>query len=229
MADRSSSNLKSYNASYDALCKFFAKADFSSDSDAVIQGVHMVYGWMPTIINLTKSSNVIDEASGAFNQQALKEIGRIMQEAKKAKREDYNSENCSNNIFNSKSKTGAKSDFEKLVMFVNNSVVGSSKVLHFCNPEVFPICDSKIQNKLNLSEGTKLTINVYKKYLAGILKMSDEKEIVKLKKLGFVIDSESSISKVRQIELQLFEMSQKENEMDQENEKDKGLMEYFKS
>ena len=176
MADRSSSNLKSYNASYDALCKFFAKADFSSDSDAVIQGVHMVYGWMPTIINLTKSSNVIDEASGAFNQQALKEIGRIMQEAKKAKREDYNSENCSNNIFNSKSKTGAKSDFEKLVMFVNNSVVGSSKVLHFCNPEVFPICDSKIQNKLNLSEGTKLTINVYKKYLAGILKMSDEKD-----------------------------------------------------
>ena len=59
--------------------------------------------------------------------------------------------------------------------------------------------------------------------------MSDEKEIVKLKKLGFVIDSESSISKVRQIELQLFEMSQKENERDQENEKDKGLMEYFKS
>ena len=233
MADRSSSNLKSYNASYDALCKFFAKADFSSDSDAVIQGVHMVYGWMPTIINLTKSSNVIDEASGAFNQQALKEIGRIMQEAKKAKREDHISENCSHNIFKkelvSKSKNGAQSDFEKLVMFVNNSVVGSSKVLHFCNPEVFPICDSKIQNKLNLSEGTKLTINVYKKYLARILKMSDEKEIVKLKKLGFVIDSESSISKVRQIELQLFEMSQKENEMDQENEKDKGLMEYFKS
>ena len=180
MADRSASNSKSYNASYDALCKFFAKVDFSSDSDAVIQGVHIVYGWMPTIINLTKSSNVIDEASGAFNQQALKEIGRIMQEAKKAKREDYTSENCSHNIFEkelvSKSKNGVQSDFEKLVMFVNNSVVGSSKVLHFCNPEVFPICDSNIHDMLYPDKSTSLKINEYKKYVAGIRQMLDKQE-----------------------------------------------------
>jgi thermostable 8-oxoguanine DNA glycosylase len=41
-----------------------------------------------------------------------------------------------------------REDFENLKGFTNNSYVGMSKVLHFINPELFCIYDSRIVKRL---------------------------------------------------------------------------------
>ena len=99
---------------------------------------------------------------------------------------------------------------EKLKRMTNNSVVGMSKVLHFVNPEVFPIYDSNIGSlSKNFSD-----VKNYVKYVKGFhgfcLNVEDavnrfcRSEKMMDFKAAFGYDPEFSVAGVRMVELTLF-------------------------
>lgn len=103
----------SYLLSYPHLLSYFASRDIFDASD-LVRGAHMVYGWMPTILNLAKSPNP-DFNIGAEILNRARRDGRLSKDAIKS-----------------------------LVKLINNSLVGTSKLLHFVAPNKFAIWDSKV-------------------------------------------------------------------------------------
>lgn len=107
--DRTQSYIRSYPHILASLasCQVLTEQDF-------ICGAHMVYGWMPTILEIhaTESLGVLDGVS-------LLHKARIQGQL-----------SCS--------------EIQRLAQLVNRSVVGASKLLHFVNPEAFAIWDSRI-------------------------------------------------------------------------------------
>jgi hypothetical protein len=79
----------------------------------IVVGAHMVYGWIPTIVHLDKGQ-----------ADPLKVVD-LLQSIKNG--------------------VEGITEFELnvLVAYINNSVVGASKMLHFIALERFPIWDSK--------------------------------------------------------------------------------------
>jgi hypothetical protein len=81
--------------------------------------VHMVYGWMPTILNPVGVTKIVDE-----NSDRLLQIVNAVRCAKKPSISD--------------------NDLGLLQRFANNSTVGASKLLHFLNPSVYPMWDNRV-------------------------------------------------------------------------------------
>jgi hypothetical protein len=106
------STRESYIRSYRAINAHFASiAQF--DADAFIVTAHVVYGWMPTILELAADSDEdIEAAVSALNE--------------------------------SKSGSVTDRDLALLIRIVNNSLVGTSKLLHFASPAHFAIWDSRV-------------------------------------------------------------------------------------
>ena len=185
--------MKSYIASYDYLCGFVQRARFAENPELVVVSLHMVYGWMPTVLDLLKH----DKGADSLSPDKLREIGQILDRAKKA--ESFKE------IFTS-------GDFSKLKAFINNSVVGASKILHFCNPDVFAIFDSKICNVLYYPDSptkrshNKPTIKEYLTYLEEIHRLVENMKSSELSGI-FSPDYESRISLVRQVESKIFEFA----------------------
>lgn len=103
----------SYATSYRQLLKIGAS---TIDETAFVQAAHMVYGWMPKVLNLGKGEH-------PFTSQ---EAAAILE---KVRRSGY-----------------ALSDDEllRLKATVGNSIVGLSKLLHFVSPEQYAIWDSRV-------------------------------------------------------------------------------------
>jgi putative heme iron utilization protein len=80
----------------------------------VVVGAHMVYGRMPTILHVDKKKT------------DPQEVVRILQAVK-----DGNADLSTD-------------DLTTLKQYMNNSMVGASKILHFVAPQQYPIWDSKI-------------------------------------------------------------------------------------
>ena len=106
------SQMNSYIASYPYLLNYFSNFDEIS-AENVVCGTHMVYGWMPTILDLRRKKISYEKA------------GEILTNAKKEKKISLD-------------------DLNNLSGLINNSLVGASKLLHFIQPNFFPIWDSKI-------------------------------------------------------------------------------------
>jgi len=104
----------SYIVSYPHILAHFQSFNDFSQKDFVC-GVHIVYGWMPTILDLNPSKLPVNFQHGA----------EILNEAKK----NGQLSDC---------------HLEVLAQLVNNSLVGASKLLHFVAPNSFAIWDSKI-------------------------------------------------------------------------------------
>ena len=83
-------------------------------SKDIVVGAHMVYGWMPTIVHLNKDGS------------DLGEILHILQSVKDDKADL------------------SEDQLITIKRYINNSVVGASKLLHFISPDRYPIWDSKI-------------------------------------------------------------------------------------
>lgn len=113
-----------YNA-YSDLLDFFKKLDLKSEQN-VIGAAHAVYGWMPTILkNETKAKELVD-------------FVRVL-------RGIENGPNL---------RTFALNELERhlhLTKAINGSTVGTSKFLHFVEPNVFPIWDSNIARAFEVS------------------------------------------------------------------------------
>lgn len=100
-----------YINSYPHILQFFEEKIKFNESD-IVQGLHMVYAWMPTTL---KS---IDWEHLPFVVSSLNELkhGTYLHEGQ----------------------------LEALKRNTNNSLVGSSKLLHFISPEQYAIWDSKV-------------------------------------------------------------------------------------
>lgn len=162
----------SYVQSYKSIKGFFNH--FALNEDSLIQGSHMVYGWMPTILNITKyeldTKNVVSILKGMsieINETSLNVISN----------------------------------------FMNNSVVGASKLLHFIYPEKYPIWDSKICEIITTKSYHQKVQNTqnYLMYFDAIqnLIVEDHGNLKKFKK-KFEDKFNYEISMVRAAELMIF-------------------------
>jgi hypothetical protein len=105
---------KSYIISYPYILDYFQNINEFTARDFVC-GAHMVYGWMPTILDLYPGKPNISLEQGA----------ELLTRTKR-----------------NRSLSGG--DIENLASLVNNSLVGASKLLHFTSPNSYPIWDSNI-------------------------------------------------------------------------------------
>jgi len=119
-------------------------------------------------------------------------------------------EEISTECFYKNVKTGSLDEefLEKLKKTINNSVAGSSKLLHFTNPKDYPIWDSRVYKSINNENPYQYRVNnvenyiEYTKKLREIRDSSDVKQLkTKMQKLGYCTDSTTNI---RVLELILF-------------------------
>ncbi|WP_461534749.1 hypothetical protein [Spongorhabdus nitratireducens] len=133
----------SYIVSYSHLIRFASNIQTLTATELVVLS-HMVYGWMPTILNL----HLPDEPDG------LDKITRILEKARQKGCISYD-------------------ELSQLKALVNNSVVGASKLLHFTAPEHFPIWDSKIYRFCYENEPHQYRVNSVDHYLTYINQLKE--------------------------------------------------------
>ena len=137
----SAESFNSYDFSYEKLLKIFEnlKSD-QKDKQALenwlIGGSSIIYSWMPTILNFSKGSDDDEKAN-----THLKECIKALKFIKKEIAGDF-VKLLNNPEFYTKDK---ECHINTLTSFINNSIVGTSKFLHFSFPEHFPIWDSRVE------------------------------------------------------------------------------------
>lgn len=107
-----------YLSSYPAILEHFEAIERFT-ANQFVTAAHIVYGWMPTILEL--------------NFNSLPEALPVMEAARRGL-------------------VLTASQIAQLAGTVNNSVIGASKLLHFTNPSVYPIWDSRVFQFLNRSD-----------------------------------------------------------------------------
>ncbi len=136
VADR---RLYTYIFSYPFLCAKFSDIERITPSDFIAIKA-MVYGLMPTTMNLRKG----DLEAFLAPLELLKKTGRRL---------------------STEELTGLKA-------IVNNSVVGTSKILHFLRPDIYPIWDSRINRFLHGEARDTNSVTRYLSYLADFDRVS---------------------------------------------------------
>lgn len=167
---------KSYIISYHEFVKYFSDLKEVTKHHLII-GIHFVYGWMPTILELyPKSEETFDEAVIILNK-AKNRSGLLL----------------------------SVDDLNKLKELFNNSLVGTSKLLHFINPEQYAIWDSRVYRYLTGKEAHNKIGNpdLYLDYLSLCKEIAARKEYDEIHKeitnaVGY------DVTKTRSIELIMF-------------------------
>ena len=125
----------SYIESYPYLCAHFANKAVIDPQDVVL-GAHMVYGWMPTVLGLDM---------GAVRGFSLRQAADLLTVAK--------------------SRDLDRGELSSLKGLINNSIVGSSKLLHFVEPTRYPIWDSRLYRFCYDKKGHAHQVNSVDAYL----------------------------------------------------------------
>jgi hypothetical protein len=162
-----------YVEGYIALCSLFSSLLSFETTTHVEIGAHAVYGWMPTMLK-------------RLEQERAEKL-RIF--AKK-----WKSATCY-----SLSVLKALEDLD--LKTVNNSVVGTSKFLHFVAPDVFPIWDSRVAAVFGLKYDYKINNEkTYREFVQAIHMEVEERH----NPTPWDGNSTNGISKIRNLELCLF-------------------------
>ena len=126
-----------YVKSYPLLLKSTAHLCDAMGSNAVPGVAHIVYGWMPTILqNLTFDDHINDHLIAARQINDFQSAFNLVDGLETSP--------------------------------INNSWVGLSKVLHFINPEFFPIWDSVVAKHFGVSNHKIKQKKIYTKYMKFI-------------------------------------------------------------
>jgi hypothetical protein len=169
----------SYVLSYPHILAYFQSREAFDEGDFV-RGAHMVYmvyGWMPTALDLYPQPPELDLKTGARLLTLAKRCGDL-----------------------------ADADLQDLARLVNNSLVGASKLLHFAAPERFAIWDSKIYAFVFEEKPYNYRVNrsePYRQYLATLVEICARPAFPAFRasvnaKLGY------DVSSLRAIELVMF-------------------------
>lgn len=138
----------SYMVSYPHLISYFEGKNPLTDAD-FIRGMHMVYGWMPTMLEIH-----IDCPDTVKKAYILKHAVALINKAKDESHLE-------------------KEDIENLKKVINNSVVGASKLLHFISPEKFPIWDTRVYSYIFKERAYGYRVNNSGKYLEYLSLVKD--------------------------------------------------------
>ncbi len=166
----------SYYISYPEFLEHFKHISEFKKHDVII-GIHLIYGWMPTICHL--KSGQFDKAAEILNN--VKKDNQLLLE---------------------------KTKLDILKKLFNESIVGTSKLLHFISPETYPIWDRNVCHYFNIPEHIVNESSVYLAYIEAckmiIGKCKDE--------IGYVkkVMKDYEISDMRAIELVMFTCWKKE-------------------
>ena len=126
-------SFSTYDFSYNYFIKVFDHLRDKNENDYhqwIVIGGSIVYSWMPTILNFSKGS----EKKSDYNTQLSRAQSALEKIEKK--------------IISQKSTffdPSLLTDLNIIVSFINNSVVGTSKFLHFSFPNHYPIWDSRVE------------------------------------------------------------------------------------
>lgn len=156
-----------YGDSYRALIKLSAASSDDLQHDAARSLACAVYGWMPTILKESKIEK-IDSVSPLKKIKAIKSWDEA-------------------EIFLSKIDDVAP---------INGSWVGTSKFLHFLNPEIFPIWDSRVAVSFHskMAEKAKAAADLNEKLQTLHLNHFCNRKDHYLEYLKFMIESVQSSS-----------------------------------
>ena len=112
-----------YDYSYEPILKHFRSICQQGNKEWLTCGAHQAYTWMPSRVNL--------KLPKTCKNCALSSLQRIISH----KDEYFTQHNDS-----------IEKQLIPLRNYINNSIVGTSKFLHFSFPEIFPIWDSKVES-----------------------------------------------------------------------------------
>ena len=179
-----SSKGNSYFTSYSYFISFFEGFNVKKNREELLyQGANMVYGWMPTILDTQKKKGQYLNVDEVLS--SIESLDDAIDQE----------------------------DLKVVSYFMNNSIVGASKLLHFIYPKKYPIWDSKICGHIldlevkNASYHVKKIEN-YKSYYEAIESLINKpKPPINLKKVKTILKNNEKfceISDVRAAELILF-------------------------
>jgi len=166
----------SYLISYPYILSYFDSLDEIAMPD-VVRGAHMVYGWMPTVLDLYTQ----------LPDRNLKHIAKLLTKAK------------NNGHLNDH-------EILDIAAVINNSLVGASKLLHFISPDNFAIWDSKIYRFVYREKSYHQRVNKidkFKEYLSRLSVIRTDRNFQNFHKsvndkIGY------KVSAMRAIELVMF-------------------------
>lgn len=166
----------SYIIAYPFILAHFQSLNGFSERDFVC-GAHIVYGWMPTVLDLRPGKLNLDLRHGADLLTQAKITGSL-----------------------------ADTDIEQLTKLVNNSLVGVSKLLHFAAPNAFAIWDSKIYGFIFEEKAHNYRINQVAKYREYMSRLRQIKERPDFSAVHASVNAKLGyeVSPLRAIELIMF-------------------------
>jgi hypothetical protein len=177
--------LSLYSSSYLALRALIRDRTDPSDEKQLLAAAYAVYGWMPTILkkvdNLAPLSSFVIELRGLSIFEALSIVARA-----------------------------SRVEETSLFYTLNNSVVGTSKLLHFLMPDLFPIWDSRIAKLFGFKHGSHNKTSAYLSYMELLHGWLDSGENMPSKlseAMQIGAPSNDPLSDLRVIEYALFQAS----------------------
>lgn len=161
---------------YRAMRNLFSRLDYERDEDLLV-GSLADYGWMPTMLG----------------QVALRqELKSLMREIMQADRD------CTPALLDAHQQTG-------VLKAVNNSIVGTSKLLHFFLPEKVPIWDSVLGNSFRLKHRHQFhREDRFVEYAQAVTEVAETQHIDWEKLNSVVATPKDTVSRVRAIEFALY-------------------------
>lgn len=142
----------------------------------VIVGAYAAYGWMPTILKRPPSKEQAHELREFIRSAMVSE------------------------------KSVSLTDSISCLKSINNSVVGTSKFLHFCCPDVFPIWDSNIANVFGLRSYHHNRVQTYVDYVSAMREWCDDEYAFPASYVEVLVSNgvENSWTKIRKLEFALY-------------------------
>ena len=119
--------IKTYTYTYEKFIDHFEELRKKDKEEWLVIGSSIVYSWMPTILNIAGRDPKADKNLQKIKEDAIEGL---------------------NNISKNLDGESLEKDLKKLKLFINNSVVGMSKFLHFSFPDEYPIWDSRVESVL---------------------------------------------------------------------------------
>jgi len=134
----SAETFSTYDFSYKYLLEIFKDLTTKGDlKQWLIGGSSIIYSWMPTILHFSKDSDKNEKKVNTHLEKCIEALKFI----KKEIAGDF-VKLLNNPAFYTKDK---ECHINTLTSFINNSIVGTSKFLHFSFPDHFPIWDSRVE------------------------------------------------------------------------------------
>ncbi len=175
-----------YLLTYRHLKSDISEMEFEDEKDLYLAAL-MVYGWMPTIPDFHTKDGKVTEALAVLRKLKKETEPYIPSEA----------------------------EIDSISGFLNKSVVGTSKLLHFLNHTVYPIWDSRIQSFISgtTNPSGMQSAAKYKAYCELILRLKDSTDMndpIETVSRKLSAGSGVNVSKIRALEFLMFSVRQSE-------------------